>query len=432
MTLAQRLHLLFPLFSVAIRSLLLHKLRSFLTVLGLIFGVASVIVMLAIAEGASLEAQRQIEMLGVQNIILRSQLPSDDVEKKDSSNDSFVLVYGLTYDDLDRIRTTIPTVDSVTPLREFKQQVRYLDRDLEGRVVGVTPEYLKMNNLRMSQGRFIEQVDLTQLANVCVIGFELAEKLYPFDNPIGRSVRVGPSHYYRIVGVSSFKAPSAGTGSSLNAQEFNKDVYIPITTDRARFGEMLIHEKSGSRSVERIELTQITVRVSRRDQIKPTAEVLDGLLAQFHPNKDYAVTVPLELLERAEETKRIFNVLLGSTAGISLLVGGIGIMNIMLATVTERTREIGIRRAIGARRSDIIWQFLIETALLSLVGGLLGVAVGLVTPSIVSWLSGRTTIIVFWSPIAALIVAMLVGVGFGVYPARRAAMLDPIEALRAD
>ena len=432
MDLGQRLYLLFPLFSVAVRSLLLHKLRSFLTVLGLIFGVASVIVMLAIAEGASLEAQRQIESLGVQNIILRSKLPSDDADKRSDNNESFVLVYGLTYDDLDRIRTTVPTVESVTPLREFKQQVRHLDRDLEGRVVGVTPEYAAMNNLKIAQGRFIDELDVSQIRNICVIGFELAEQLYPFGNPLGQTIRVGPSHYYRIIGVSSFKAPSAGTGSSLNAQEFNKDVYIPISTDRARFGEMLIHEKSGSRSVERIELTQITVRVSHRDQIKPTAEVLDGLLAQFHPDNDYSVTVPLELLERAEETKRIFNVLLGSTAGISLLVGGIGIMNIMLATVTERTREIGIRRAIGARRSDIIWQFLIETALLSLVGGLLGVGLGLVIPPIVSWLSGRSTIIVLWSPIAALVVAMLVGIGFGVYPARRAAMLDPIEALRAD
>lgn len=424
--------LLLPLFNIAIRSLLLHKLRSFLTVLGLVFGVASVIVMLAIGEGASLEAQKQIESLGVQNIILRSQLPSDETDKRNETNNSFVLLYGLTYEDLERIRTTVPTVESVTPLREFKQQVRYLDRDLEGRVVGVTPEYVEMNGLNVSQGRFIRDIDDSQFRNVCVIGSELAEKLFPYDNPLGKSVRVGSSHYYRIVGVTSYKAPSGGAGSSLSAQEFNRDVYIPISTDRVRFGETLIYEKAGSVSAEKIELTQITVRVGARDEVKPTAEVLDGLLAQFHPDGDYSVTIPLELLERAEETKRIFNVLLGSTAGISLLVGGIGIMNIMLATVTERTREIGIRRALGARRTDIVSQFLIETALLSLVGGLLGVFVGLITPSLVSWLSGRSTIIVFWSPVAALIVALLVGIGFGVYPARRAAMLDPIEALRAE
>ena len=428
----RHLKLLLPLFNIAIRSLLLHKLRSFLTVLGLVFGVASVIVMLAIGEGASLEAQKQIESLGVQNIILRSKLPSDETDKRNENNNSFVLLYGLTYDDLERIRTTVPTVDSVTPLREFKQQVRYLDRDLEGRVVGVTPEYVEMNGLTVSQGRFIRDIDDSQFRNVCVIGFELAEQLFPYDNPLGKSVRVGQSHYYRIVGVTSYKAPSAGTGSSLSAQEFNRDVYIPISTDRVRFGEVLIYEKAGSVSAEKIELTQITVRVGSRDDVKPTAEVLEGLLAQFHPDGDYSVTIPLELLERAEETKRIFNVLLGSTAGISLLVGGIGIMNIMLATVTERTREIGIRRALGARRVDIVSQFLIETALLSLIGGLLGVLVGLVTPSLVSWLSGRTTIIVFWSPVAALIVALLVGIGFGVYPARRAALLDPIEALRAE
>jgi putative ABC transport system permease protein len=388
--------------------------------------------MLAIAEGASSEAQAQIESLGVQNIILRSKLPSDETDKRSDNNNSFVLSYGLTYDDLDRIATTIPSVESVTPLREFKQQIRYLDRDLEGRVVGVTPAYAEMNGLVLAQGRFIRAIDISQFSNICVIGFDLAEKLYPYDNPLGKSIRVGASHYYTIIGVTSYKAPSAGTGSSLSAQEFNRDVYIPISTDRVRFGETLIYEKSGSISAQKIELTQITVRVRHRDDVKPTSEVLDGLLAQFHPNKDYSVTVPLELLERAEETKRIFNVLLGSTAGISLLVGGIGIMNIMLATVTERTREIGIRRALGARRSDIIAQFLIETALLSLVGGLLGVFLGLVTPSFVGWLSGRETIIVLWSPVAALLVALIVGVGFGVYPARRAAMLDPIEALRAE
>lgn len=427
---AIRWRLIAPQAGLALDSLGLHKLRSFLTVLGLVFGVASVIVMLAIAEGASFDAQQQIESLGVLNVIVRSRKPVEDTQKE--SNDGGVMSYGLTYEDLDRIKSTIPTLVAATPLREFPQEIRHLDLSLQGRVVGVTPGYAAMNALSLAQGRFISDVDVSQFHNICVIGSELAERLFPYANPIGKSVRLGPRHYYQVIGVTSYKAPSAGAGSSLSAQEFNKDAYIPISTDRARFGDLLAYSNQGTFSIEQLELSQITVLVSDREFVKPTAAVLESLLDQFHPKQDYSVTIPLELLEQAEETKRIFSLLLGSTAGISLLVGGIGIMNIMLATVTERTREIGIRRALGARRADIISQFLVETAVLSLTGALLGVCLGLATPPIVSWLSGRTTIITLWSPIVALSVALIVGIGFGIYPARRAAWLDPIDALRAE
>lgn len=420
------------LFSLATRSLTLHKLRSFLTVLGLVFGVASVIVMLAIGEGASLEAQRQIESLGVRNIIVRSRKPPQENKQQDGTNDSFILIYGLTYDDLDRIQSTVPTVTAVIPLREFPKDVRHLQYESPARIVGATPDYATMNSLSISTGRFLRPIDIEMFRNVCVIGSELAEKLFPVSNPVGRSIRIDEKHFYRIIGVTNYKAPSAGTGSSLSAQEFNRDVYIPITTDRMRFGELLMRDEQGSFSAEKIELTQITVEVDGRENVKRTANVIESMLDQYHPRSDYAVTVPLELLERAEETKRIFNVLLGSTASISLLVGGIGIMNIMLATVTERTREIGIRRALGATQRNIVTQFLVETAVLSFVGGVLGVGLGLLTPRCVTWLSGRTTIVTFWSPMIALLVALAVGIGFGVYPARRAAQLDPIEALRAE
>ena len=228
------------------------------------------------------------------------------------------------------------------------------------------------------------------------------------------------------------KASSAGTGSSLAAQDFNKDVYIPLTTDRARFGEVLSTEKQGSYTAERIELSQVTVAVDSMDNVKRTAEAIDSMLRQFHPKKDFAITVPLELLEKAEATKRIFNLVLGSIASISLLVGGIGIMNIMLATVSERTREIGIRRALGAKRRDIIEQFLIETTVMSGSGGLIGVVLGLAVPPVVARLSGIPVVISPWSPIVAFLIAVMTGIVFGVYPARRAAMLDPVEALRSE
>jgi putative ABC transport system permease protein len=269
-------------------------------------------------------------------------------------------------------------------------------------------------------------------ANVAVIGAIVSEKLFPFGDPVGKSIRVGENHYYRIIGVTKHKDPSGGRGGSMASEDFNKDVYIPITTDRARFGEVLSSEKQGQFSAERIELSQITVTVRSMDEVKRTADAIESLLQQFHPKKDFDKTVPLELLEKAEATKRIFNLVLGSIAGISLVVGGIGIMNIMLATVSERTREIGIRRAIGAKRRDIIFQFLVETLVISATGGLIGVALGVAVPPVVSRLSGIPAVIRPESPIVAFVIALVIGLVFGVYPARRAAMMDPVEALRSE
>ena len=427
------MHRLINTIALALRNLTLHKLRVLLTILGLIFGVSSVIAMLAIAEGASAEAQRQIADLGATNVIVQSQKPADDVNpSKSNNNNSFIFQYGLTYKDFDRIIETIPTVVGATPIREFRQNLRHLQHEIEGRVVGVSPEYLRLTNQHLAQGRFISDADLYYLANVVVIGDEVATLLFPYGDPLDKSIRIGDNHFYRIIGVTKNRAPSAGTGSSLAAQDFNKDVYIPRTTDRARFGEILSNVKQGSYTAEKIEISQITVAVESMEEVKRTAEAIESMLAQFHPKKDFAITVPLELLEKAEATKRIFNLVLGSIASISLLVGGIGIMNIMLATVTERTREIGIRRALGAKRRDIIQQFLIETTVMSGSGGLIGVLLGLAVPPLVARFSGIPVVVNVWSPIVAFLIAVGTGVVFGVYPARRAALLDPVEALRSE
>ncbi len=426
-------HRLYTAVTLALRNLTLHKLRVLLTVLGLIFGVSSVIAMLAIAEGASLEAQRQIAALGATNVIVQSKKPSNEVNpSKQQNNDSYVFKYGVTYADFERITQTLPTVVGATPLREYRKSVRRLTEEIEARIVGVNPDFLKLTSQSVESGRFLTDADVVYSSNVCVLGAETAEKLFPYGDPVGKTVRVGEEHYFNVVGVTSYKAPSAGTGSSLAAQDFNKDVYIPLTTDRARFGEIIENQKQGNFSAERIELSQITVTVDSMENVKRTASALESMLKQFHPKTDYAITVPLELLEKAEATKRIFNLVLGSIAGISLLVGGIGIMNIMLATVSERTREIGIRRAIGARRRDIVQQFLIETTVMSSAGGLIGVALGLAVPPVVSSLSGIPAVIRPWSPILAFLIAVVIGIVFGVYPARRAAMLDPVEALRTE
>ena len=427
------MHRFYTTVLLAVRNLSLHKLRVLLTILGLIFGVGSVIAMLAIAEGASLEAQRQIASLGATNIIVRSNKPpNDENPTKQQNNQGFILSFGVTYADYRRIMT-IPSVVSVTPVREFTQKVRRLDREIEGRIVGVDADFLKMTGQHTEDGRFLTDADLFTRANVAVLGSQAAEKLFAYGDPVGKTVRVGEDHYFRVVGVTSFKAPSSGTGSSLAAQDFNRDIYIPLTTNRARFGDVIESEKQGSFTAEKIELSQVTVTVDGMDKVKKTASALESLLGQFHPKKDYVITVPLELLEKAAATQRIFNLVLGSIASISLLVGGIGIMNIMLATVSEQdAREIGIRRALGARRRDIIEQFLIETTVMSSSGGLIGVLLGVAAPPLVSYLSGMPVVIRPWSPIIAFLIAVTIGIVFGVYPARRAAMLDPVEALRTE
>jgi putative ABC transport system permease protein len=416
---------------LALRNLALHKLRSTLTVLGLIFGVASVVAMLAIAEGASLEAQRQIAELGATNIIVQSQKPVEDTKRSNQAENSFVLVYGLTHTDFRRIQD-LPTVVHATPLREFRQQARYLERSIEARVVGSTEDGLRLTGRGLVSGRFIESMDVERFANVAVIGSEIAKELFPIQDPVGRSIAIGDSQFFHIIGVAANRAPSGNAGSSLSGQDFNKDIYVPLSTDRARFGELIIHEKKGTISAEKIELSQITVSVGQMADVRKTSHAIESLLQQTHQKVDYSITVPLDLLEKAEATKRIFNLVLGSIASISLIVGGIGIMNIMLATVTERTREIGIRRALGAKQADITLQFLVETAVMSSTGALIGVVLGLITPPVVSKLSGMPVVISPWSPLLAFLIAVGIGVVFGVYPARRAAAMDPVDALRAE
>ena len=419
---------LYAMIRMSLRSLLLHKLRSFLTILGLVFGVASVIIMLAIAEGAGLDAQRQIESLGINNVIVRSVKPTDEDRKQQTSERT--LEYGLKFDDLRRISQTISTVKKIAPFREFRYETRYLDKMVEARLVGLEPDYAEANHLQMAEGRFIEGADLNSQANVCVLGAELASKLFRFESAIGQSVQVANKYRFVVIGVAQPKMSSAGVGTSLSAQDFNKDIYIPLTTDQKRIGATLIERSDGNYKREKLELSQMTVQVYESDQVKSTAAAIKSLLASTHVQEDYVITVPLDLLEQKLESQRIFNFLLGGIAAISLLVGGIGIMNIMLATVSERTGEIGIRRALGAKQSDITLQFMVETLVLSGTGALLGAVVGLSAPPLISWFSGRETAITFWAPVVAVLVAMATGLVFGIYPARRAASLDPIEALR--
>ncbi|MFO0890260.1 MAG: ABC transporter permease [Isosphaeraceae bacterium] len=415
--------------TLGMKSLLLHKLRSGLTVLGIVFGVASVIAMLAIAEGSSREAQERIRALGATNIIIRSVKPSDEAQAT-GGRPSRILNYGLKYDDYNRIMETVPTIKKVLPIREIRKQIRRLQYFLDGRVVGSTQDYAEFNMLQIDRGRFLTAADNEKYQNYCVLASMTAKTLFPYEDPIGQSIKLG-SDYYTVVGVTKERQSSAGIGSSLAAQEFNKDVYIPLNTCKVRFGEKIINSRSGSMEAEETQLSQITLQVGSIEQVKPSVSIIRAAYEPWHPRKDVEMTVPYDLLLAAQQTARQFSIILGTIAAISLLVGGIGIMNIMLATVTERTREIGIRRALGAKRKDITQQFLIETVVLSGVGGMLGVGLGVAIPSIIVYfIPDQKAFVTATSVLLAFSISVAVGILFGLYPARRAALMDPIEALR--
>ncbi len=414
---------------LGMKSLLLHKLRSGLTVLGIVFGVAAVISMLAVGEGSSRDAQERIQQLGATNIIVRSIKPSEETQAQ-GGRPARVLNYGLRYEDLDRILATVPTLKKALPIREIRRQIRHLEHFIDGRVVGTTHEYDEFNRLELDHGRFLLESDNAKVQNYAVLAAETARALFPIDDPVGNSVKLG-ADYYTVVGVMKERASSAAIGGSLSGQDFNRDVYIPLSTCKLRFGERLINSRAGSMEAEETQLSQITLQVGTIEQVRPTHPIIEAAVKPFHPKKDVDIVVPYELLLEAQRTARQFSIILGTIASISLLVGGIGIMNIMLATVTERTREIGIRRALGAKQGDITQQFLIETVVLSGIGGLLGVTVGVTIPQIIIYfIPEQKAIVTPFSVALAFGISVGIGILFGLYPARRAAMMDPIEALR--
>jgi putative ABC transport system permease protein len=417
---------------LAVKSLWLHRLRSLLTVLGIVFGVCSVIAMLAIGEGASSEAQDEIKSLGSQNIILKSVKPPEE-QKVSNTRQNYVLDYGLTQLDLQRIQNTIPGVGVIVPARLIRDYAWNTTHRVDCEICGTTPIYPEMRSQRVAQGRFFTSTEMSIAANVCVIGDEMARILFPIESALGKAVRVG-SDYYRVIGVLE---PIGQTQKDSVASQLSSAVpvhrmFIPISTAKSHFGEVLMKRRSGSFEAERVALHEITVKSEQPEDVIKISFAIKDLLERNHKKKDYEIVVPLELLKKAERTKQIFNIVLGSIAAISLLVGGIGIMNIMLANVTERTREIGIRRALGARKRDIVTQFLVEAVMLSGTGGLLGVVLGVTLPFVVTYFADMKTIVTFWSPVIAFTISAVVGVVFGIYPALRAANMDPVEALRHD
>lgn len=401
---------------LALKALTDHKFRSFLTMLGIIFGVASVITMLSIGEGAKRQAIAKYQDLGVNNIIVREKNLSDseleEVRAKFSP--------GLSLQDAALIKEIVPGVDRIASQAEITSEVKSGDKSSRSTVIGVTPEFLDMMNYSTKSGDVINDVHYRNRLKVCVLGAGVAGTLFPGEEPIGQMVKI-EDQWLEVIGVLESKTLFTETVGELAARDLNTDVYMPLSTFLNRF----------NRPVLASEIQQITVNIDNSGRIVQASKLIDEILKRHHfNNSDYNIVIPLELLKQEEKERQIYNFLLGAIAAISLVVGGIGIMNIMLATVMERTREIGIRRAIGARKADIMSQFVTESVVISITGGIIGVLLGVSLSLSVSFFTDVGTYIRLYSILIAFAFSVVVGVSFGYLPAKNAANLKPVDSIR--
>ena len=409
---------------LGIENLLLHKLRSFLTMLGVVFGVGSVVAMLSVGEGASKEALEQIRRLGSNNIIISSMKSAE--EEATSTTRSRMSMYGLTYEDHRRVAQSFEDIQRTAPIKLIRRDSRLYDRAMELRVVGTTPEWFELVPRQVLAGRVLLKSDEEKQAPVAVLTEFGARKILATESTIGQTIRIGGDNF-EVIGIVKSESGQAG---SIQIPDQDVDAYVSIEVARRYFGDIFTKRTSSGEERERVELHQMIIQVDDPKKVEAIAGGIERMLEKFHKKKDYVVSVPLALLKQAEAMKRRFNIVLGSIAGISLLVGGIGIMNIMLASVTERTREIGIRRAIGAKRRQIVIQFLIETVVLSTMGGLIGLGMGTLIPFLITYFSGMVTMMTLKGILLPLLISMSIGILFGLYPAVHAAKVDPIVALR--
>ncbi len=442
-TLSDRLHTAFKQFlrpwGLGVKSLYLHPMRSLLTVLGIFIGVASVIWLLAIGEGISAKAQEEIARLGATNIIVNSVQPPRDPKNP------YNRLYGVNQEDIEGLLATVPSIQRAVGYQDLSRaHYQYGGRLEQKPLRGISPEYTTLAQLVPVKGRLFTDTVYAAEAKICVLGSEIARKLFPYEDPIGKSIHLttyNVSDFYRIVGVV---APEGKEGEELESDLNANCAFIPLSTYWRNVYDFYSRDDKGIPTV-----ASVTFQIRDQEFVMQTAAIIREHLDRLHVKDDFDVVVPLELLERAKSTRIMFIAMLGLVAAISLVVGGIGIMNIMLATVTERTREIGIRRALGAKRKDITRQFLVETIVLSVVGGVVGIIAGfLAKPMIIGLRSFLTNtvpemmaaapesiqtlvpIVVPWSIPLAFGISVVVGVVFGLYPANRAAAMDPIEALR--
>ncbi len=412
---------IFEIFKTGISGLSAHKLRTFLTTLGIVFGIAAVIAMLSIGEGAKREALRQINVLGVKNIIVRYSKPDKNNKKKNKSKS--VYKEGLTLEDARAVKDIIPSVKRVAVHKKLESPLWKGSKKIKANILGVSAGYRDILSLNISQGSFLRENLRETAERVCVIGSRIKRETYPFENPIGKDLRIG-DQWFRIIGVTSGRPTAGDISDKVKVRNMNRDVYIPLDALLRRFDE-------DNYASEDSEIDALIAGMKDIDSVQRGLPVIKRIMNRRHREKeDYSIIVPEALIRQSRSTQRIFNIVMGCIAGLSLLVGGIGIMNIMLASVYERTREVGIRRAMGALKRDIIGQFLIEAVLISLAGGIIGILLGYALTVVITLYAGWDTIVTFGSVILAFGVSAGVGIAFGIYPAFRASNLDPIEALR--
>ena len=438
-------------FSIAVGAVVANKIRSLLTALGIIFGVAAVIAMLAIGNGAQKEILDQIKLVGLNNIVIKPIVEQEEkrIEEQTGQKERKKFSPGLTLRDVHNIKETIPGITSVSPEIIIDTYVIRTGLRRSAKLIGVVPDYFHIYNFDLKEGKVFNEEHLRRGAAVCIIGYSIKTKFFPSENPIGKSIKVG-QHWLTIIGVLGERLMSNISISKLGIRDFNMDIYIPlqsvliryrnrdrITYEQLRLGA-LQNQRPDANATENDEekknyhqLDRLVIQVESTNHLTSTAEIVSRLLERRHYHVvDYEIEIPELLLKQQQRTNDIFNYVLGAIAGISLLVGGIGIMNIMLASVLERIKEIGLRLSIGARKSDVVQQFLFEAVMISVSGGIIGVLLGISLAYIVSEFAEIPTIIRVSSIIISFGVAATVGLIFGIAPARRAANQDPITSLR--
>ncbi len=424
---------------LGVEGLLAHRFRSVLTALGIIFGVAAVVAMLSIGEGARLESLEQIRLMGVNNILVRSKELAPGSFDKTKANFSV----GLSQADAEAIAEICPGVEYVVPQWEKTAPALYGSEHKQIKLIGTTPAFLQVFEYRVTEGKFFGQSELEGQVNVCVIGSDVRDSLFHFENPVGKSIKVD-NQWFSVIGIMSPRLTGEKKLENLSIRNLNMDVYIPLSTAQYKmerykeganssfrfFGGGVSFSSDDRKPIPRALFDQLTIKVAGDAAVGEASAVIKRILARRHYEiPDYEVIVPEALVEQSQKTQQIFNVVMGAIAGISLLVGGIGIMNIMLASVMERTKEIGVRRAVGATRTDVLRQFLFEATFLSIVGGLAGIILGFSLTGLITLYAGWRTVVSFSSILLAFTVSAGVGIAFGYYPARKAAFQNPIESL---
>ncbi len=447
--------------SVSLEAVFLNKSRSILTALGIIFGVAAVIAMMAIGNGARQEILEQIKMVGVNNIVIlpinnagnKSDNNSNDKEGKKSEQKKFVP--GLSLKDAENIQKIIPTVERVSPEIVYNIQASRKGKRMSAEVSGVSPAFFKIFNLSVKTGFFFTTQQAEKGEPVCIIGPEVAAKLFPDEDPLGQQLKAG-NIWLQVIGIIQGLQVNK-KAEAMGISDYNRSIFTPVKTILLRYkdrslinqasliggGEQIVvtggsitvfgTDNKGQTGQNNNQLDKIVVQVKESSQLLPTAQVIKKILLRRHQNiQNFEIKIPELLLKQEQKTRDIFNIVLGAIAGISLLVGGIGIMNIMLASVMERIREIGVRRTVGATQKDIVLQFLAESTFISISGGILGVLLGVIMAKVITLTTGILTIVTFWSILLSFGVATAVGIIFGYLPAKKAAGQDPVESLRHD